>query len=132
MERRNGRPTAPSRPLDSRAVAGATMPERALQGQIEALARMAGWAVWHDRATNLPRACWHCGRPPRVRRNVRGFPDLVLVKPGRLVVAELKSEAGRLSPDQRAWLALFRAVPGVEVYEWRPADWEQIVAVLTR
>ena len=47
-----------------------------------------------------------------------GFPDEVLVRAGGLVFAELKSEKGKLSDEQRAWPEALRAVAGVEVYEW--------------
>lgn len=71
------------------------------------------------------------------RRSERGFPDLVLVKPGRdgqpgrLILAELKSQSGRLVLEQRVWLHGLRTVPGIEVYEWKPSQWDAIVAVLT-
>lgn len=78
----------------------------------------------------------HHGRPGRAAGGWRtpvagdvGFPDLVLVKPGRLILAELKVTT-TTTPDQRLWLELFRTVPGVEVYEWRPRDWPAIEATL--
>lgn len=49
-----------------------------------------------------------------------GLPDLVLVKPPRLLFVELKAQHGRLSPLQRDWLQALEQVPGVEVYLWRP------------
>jgi hypothetical protein len=65
-------------------------------------------------------------------RSPAGFPDLVLVRPPRLIFAELKSEKARLTEAQEAWLELLRQVPAVEVYVWRPSDWESIAAVLSR
>lgn len=38
-------------------------------------------------------------------------------------MAELKSQKGKLTAEQREWLDAFRLVPGVEVFEWRPLDW---------
>ena len=64
------------------------------------------------------------------RRSTPGFPDLILVRPPRIVVAELKTEHGRLSNDQRKWLAHFNECPGVETYVWRPSDWKQVEEVL--
>lgn len=60
-----------------------------------------------------------------------GYPDLCLCRVGengvaRLIFAELKLESGRVSPDQRQWLDDLSKVSGVEVYVWRPADWESI------
>ena len=62
------------------------------------------------------------------RRNNPGFPDLVIVG-RRTIFAELKSEKGKVRPDQTRWLDRLRE-SGQEVYLWRPADWEEIVACL--
>ena len=64
------------------------------------------------------------------RRSVGGFPDLVLVKNGRLIFAELKSERGVESDDQTAWLNDLRECR-CEVFLWRPKDWQQIERVLS-
>ncbi|MDR4533224.1 VRR-NUC domain-containing protein [Glutamicibacter sp. PS] len=57
------------------------------------------------------------------RRSPAGFPDLVLVHPRRGVIfAELKSERGRVSDAQQAWLEDLRAA-GQVAYVWRPMDW---------
>jgi len=63
-------------------------------------------------------------------RSPRGFPDETLVRPPRVVFAELKSQAGRLSPAQREWLEVLAQCPGVEVYVWRPSDWPTVERVL--
>ena len=63
------------------------------------------------------------------RRSQRGFPDLVMVREGRLVVAELKRETGRTKPEQAEWLRLLRSA-GVEAYIWRPSQWDAIESVL--
>ena len=54
------------------------------------------------------------------------FPDLVLVHPQRqlLAFAELKSDNGRIRPEQAAWLAELRAVgplpaAGIPAFLWR-------------
>jgi hypothetical protein len=47
-----------------------------------------------------------------------------------LVFAELKSERGKLKPEQEAWLEALRQVPGVEVHVWRPSDMDAIAEVL--
>jgi hypothetical protein len=52
-----------------------------------------------------------------------GWPDLTLVSPRRqlLLFAELKSETGKLRPEQEIVIEqLLRA--GLTVYVWRPAD----------
>lgn len=65
-------------------------------------------------------------------RSDPGWPDLVLLRPrdGRQLVVELKSDRGRITPAQQAWLDDFAAC-GVPAYVWRPGDdWEAITAVL--
>ena len=57
-----------------------------------------------------------------------GFPDLVLVRE-RVIFAELKSETGRLSPEQKTWGdKLF--IADCEIYNWRPSDWDKIIKIL--
>lgn len=61
----------------------------------------------------------------------KGFPDLELVRrdPPSHIYAELKSERGRLTPDQREWIETLRAV-GRTVYVWRPDDLDEIHRIL--
>jgi hypothetical protein len=94
------------------------------------LAALLQWRVFHDKATNAPRRCPKCKEPIRLPRNVPGFPDLLLVKDGRLIVAELKSETGQVSKAQALWLAAFSLVPGIEVAIWRPTQWDEIKRTL--
>jgi hypothetical protein len=93
----------------------ASVTERDLTGYVRDVARAFGWRRYHT---------WLSKHSPA------GFPDEVLVRGPRLVFAELKSERGKLSDEQAAWLDALRAVPGVEVYVWRPADMEAIARVL--
>jgi hypothetical protein len=58
------------------------------------------------------------------RHSAAGFPDLVLVKPPRLIFAELKAEGKNPTPEQEVWLrALEKLWPHVEVQVWRPSNW---------
>lgn len=88
------------------------------------------------------------------RRSQEGFPDLIMVRPPRLLVVELKAENGRVSVEQAAWLAAFTAIggsirfvvdtvrehdlldgleePSVECYVWKPSQWPEIERVLAR
>ena len=69
------------------------------------------------------------GRWATPLRGKRGFPDYFAVRDGRIIIAEIKNESGRLSPFQRAWIAdLERSF--VEVYVWRPSDLPTIVELL--
>ncbi len=89
--------------------------EKEFQANVIELAGLLGWRHYH--------VLYSQKSPP-------GFPDLVLVRDGRLIFAELKSERGRLTHPQRVWLAALKACPGVQVYEWRPSDWPEIEGVL--
>jgi hypothetical protein len=55
-----------------------------------------------------------------------GLPDLILARNGRVLLVELKSAAGKATPDQRAWLQ----EAGSNGRLWRPRDWPQIEAEL--
>jgi hypothetical protein len=46
-------------------------------------------------------------------------------------MAELKTQTGRVSPEQQQWLALLDAA-GVETHLWRPSDLDEVLAVLKR
>ena len=103
-------------------------PEEALQSKVLALAKLYGWQRHHQRA----------GYQPGTQRWISaisgepGYPDLVLVRGNRLIFAELKSDKGRLSPGQKEWIALLQGIPSIEVYVWRPKDWDEIEATLKR
>ena len=60
-----------------------------------------------------------------------GFPDLVLVHPGRrrIVFAELKTMKGKVTPAQQGWMDALRQA-GAEVYLWRPDSVDDIIALL--
>ena len=89
--------------------------EKDFQQAVRDLAALLGWTVW---------CTWNSLHSPA------GEPDLRMVRPPRYVVAELKSERGRLTQDQREALGLLAGCPGVETYLWRPGDWPEIEEVL--
>lgn len=97
--------------------------EAELQEQVLELARLLRWRVAHFR----PAMTKHGWRTP-VAGDGKGFPDLVLVR-DRVVVVELKSDRGRVSEDQEAWLEAFRAA-GVEALVVRPSGFDELVEVL--
>jgi len=47
----------------------------------------------------------------------------------RVIYAELKTDKGKVRPEQQEWLDTM-ADCGQEVYVWRPGDFEQIVEIL--
>lgn len=77
-------------------------------------AKLGRWFVYHTHDS---------------RRSVAGFPDLVLIRPPRLIVAELKVGKNVATPEQNLWLNLFEDV-NVPAYIWRPCDWAEIESVL--
>lgn len=97
------------------------MSEAEWQQQVLELAALCGWRVNHHRPTPAGR-----GRDRwTTATTVVGFPDLLLFRPGALLFRELKTDKGRLSPEQRAVLAELEAA-GANVGVWRPKDWDAI------
>lgn len=129
------------------------------------LAKLKGWRTAHFRTAQNGRGQY---RTP-VAGDGKGFPDLVLVRPGpgtevdgeleeapgrgfdqklaylrdaaisaqayghdagRVILAELKRDGSYPEPEQRTWLAMFAVTATVEVYVWRPSDWDEIAQVL--
>jgi hypothetical protein len=81
---------------------------------------------------------WCHQRPARTQHGWRtaisgsqGWVDLVLIHPivGALFV-ELKTEKGRTTTDQDAWLEALRGA-GLDARVWRPSSWPEIVRELT-
>jgi hypothetical protein len=100
--------------------------EAAFQTQVTQLAQYYSWRVYHTHDS---------------RRSPAGFPDLVLVRPPELIFAELKTEKGRVRPEQADWLADLEAVArtlavegvrALDVCLWRPSDFDVLHARLAR
>lgn len=104
------------------------MTEAVFQRQVIELALLCGWRVNHHRPTPAGR-----GRDRyTTATTVPGFPDLELWAPGRGVLyRELKTDTGRLSPEQHDVLTSLRAA-GADVAVWRPSDWDEIRTTLRR
>lgn len=99
--------------------------ERAFQDKVEDLAREAGWMIQHTYRGKTGKGAWRTNATP-------GFPDLLLLRTGRLVVLELKMPGNHPSDAQNEWVATFQSVGGnVEAYVVWPRDWPQIVDLLT-
>jgi hypothetical protein len=93
-----------------------TLTEAAFQQQVMSAARFYGWHVFHH---------------PDSRRTAAGWPDLAMVKPlaHRLILAELKSETGRVRPEQTT---IVTALDGATVTAgiYRPSDFQALVNLL--
>ena len=77
---------------------------------------------------------WNIYHVAKVKGKLRskssiGFPDLVLVRGGRLIFAELKVGKNNPTDDQMRWLTELRRAHHY-VYLWRPCDWREIEEVL--
>lgn len=93
--------------------------ERQFQAFVIARAINNGWKHYHA-PDNKP------DKNGRIQQGiVKGFPDLVLVKGSRLVFAELKTETGRVMPEQKDWLAILEAT-GATCFIWRPSMWKDV------
>lgn len=68
--------------------------------------------------------------PDSRRASSAGFPDLVMVRNGRLLFLELKKVGGVVSPAQRAWLNALGMVSGVEAMVVTPEDWPALESLL--
>ena len=90
--------------------------EAAFQRQVLDLAKLCGYRAYHTHDS---------------RRSQPGFPDLVLVNPRRkhTLFVELKTDVGRVTDAQQAWLDDLRRA-GAFAYVWRPTDWPQITQIL--
>lgn len=94
----------------------APLSEKEFQGQVVELATALGYMIYHT---------WDSRHSPA------GFPDLILLRGHRCVVAELKKDkAPKPTPKQREWLAAWALIPGAEAHVWRPRDWEALKRVL--
>lgn len=97
----------------------AKTPWREWQNQVIRWASEGGWLVY---AINDSRT-QHWGTNT-------GFPDVLLLRGDRMIVAECKCGSGRKRKDQRVWLDAFEEIWDCEVYEFRPENGDAIRAML--
>jgi hypothetical protein len=101
----------------------APISEEEFLNQVIDLANLHGWRAAHFRPAKTNRG-WRTAM-----QGDKGFPDLVLLKDGKLVVPELKVGRNKTTADQDEWLRRFREC-GAIAEVWRPEDWERIKAIL--
>src|SRR5262245_62000897 len=97
--------------------------EREFTATVIELARLWGWRIYHQRPAGTARG-WRTALS-----GDKGFPDLILAKGPRLIVAELKVGKNRPTADQALWIRAFQQA-GVLAYVWYPADWRAIETLL--
>ena len=83
--------------------------ESEFQAAVCTLARRLGCLVFH---------------PVNVRRSEPGMPDLTIVGDRGFLMRELKTETGRIRPEQQVWLDKLTAAK-VDADVWRPSDWPE-------
>lgn len=88
--------------------------ERDFQSALVASARFAGWKVYY---------VWNSQHSPK------GWPDVVCLKDGRILIYECKTEKGRIRPEQLECLALLQAA-GIPARIVRPSDMDSILEEL--
>lgn len=92
------------------------------QSQVVGIAKQYGWLTFHP-VKNQPTARGH-------RQTTQpGWPDLVILGHGRSLFVELKSEKGRVRPEQIGVLRML-ADSGAECALWRPSDLPEVLAAL--
>ena len=87
------------------------MLERHFQAAVLEYAEYLGWRVAHHARSD---------RNLRAHSSV-GFPDLILVRGGWMIAAELKVGKRLTTDAQRAWLSEMDAVDGCTAVLWRPS-----------
>jgi hypothetical protein len=97
--------------------------EHVLSGLLDTF-QIAGWLAFHSRRTDLGVA---------QGTGAVGLPDILAVHPyyGELVAIECKSERGRLSVEQWAWIWALRNA-GVTAVVCRPSDYDRCIAAILR
>jgi hypothetical protein len=90
------------------------------QADVIQLAKLLGWQHMHVRRSIGKGRTW------TTATNLKGWPDLTLIRPttgndGEIIFAELKTEKGLVEPEQLAVHELLRRA-GHDVYVWRPSD----------
>lgn len=103
--------------------------ERTFQAQVMKLARYYKWRAAHFRAALTRRGNWVTAMSGDI-----GFPDCVLVRNGRIIFAELKTDTGKTTVDQQRWLEDIGEAcwvnDNVSVFVWRPKDYDAITEIL--
>jgi len=101
--------------------------EAQFQKQVTDLATRLGWSWLHIERMGNDQGRW---RTPTSGPLGTGWPDLVLIRRGSLIFAELKAEGKYLTEPQKQVRNLldYTVHP---YYVWRPSDFNQVLEVLS-
>jgi hypothetical protein len=91
------------------------MTEADWQAQVGEIADLGGWWRYHTYDS---------------RRSAPGWPDLALVRPPFLILAELKNDKRQPTEEQRNCLDMLGQCEYVEAHLWRPKDFDRVWARL--
>ena len=94
----------------------AAMTEKEWQAQVVKLAKDEGWMAYHTYDS---------------RRSEAGWVDLVLVRGPMLLLLELKTESGKVTDAQQAWIDALKKVRIVHADIARPRHWDDVRRALT-
>lgn len=98
----------------------ATLAEKEWQTTLVAALEVFGYVVEHTYPLQTKHG-WRTGS------TLSGKPDLIALRPPRILAIEVKTDKGRLAPDQRAVLTLYSEVPNARAWVLRPHDsWPDI------
>lgn len=102
--------------------------EAVFQSQVIKAARLTGWRIFHALPAMNRRGQWRTAMSGDI-----GFPDLVMAKAGRIWFVELKTDSGKLTEAQQAWMeALKGNYPTVKAFVLRPNYFDAFFEELKR
>lgn len=103
-------------------------PEREFQNTLVSLLEMFGYVTEHTYPLLTKQGFWRTGS------TLKGKPDLIALRPPRLLAIEVKGPTGRLEPAQRAVLSIYAAVPSARAWVVTPTDppWADVQAWVRR
>jgi hypothetical protein len=70
----------------------------------------------------------------RTPSTASGWPDLVYLRPPRVLAIEVKGDTGKADPKQIAWLSLWANIPCARAWLVRPSDppWNDLLGWIRR
>ena len=67
---------------------------------------LTGWAWIHHRSGCRANGKW---TTPTQGNSSKGFPDVVAIRPARVLWIEVKTNRGRATPERKVWIERLRA-----------------------